>query len=508
MGDILNSTLRRSAGDPTDKNKPQKERMKEQPHPGLLAFMRVVEQSFDKATSQTGTQPKREGNKATPKNTSLRKLMEQQTRRRIQGGLDFSRDLFLLNQGQLDTLRDAPLSEVAMGLLEDINGLGMPMPADERYQSADILKTLKTTPDSPAGWTSWWLTQKNAHIGAHTARKEQNPEFPVLAAALRAFGLAALKHMPAYTGLANESNANPEAELKLTTVYGKARQILTLAQGLLINTEELAATPEGRVRLNDSPEEVARHLEAAGMPVERDMGTAGSDAEALKEALAGRTPDGVYTFVRHDGAVIWFPQSVKDAYAVTGIQSFQSRTRRSPREDQYDYLAGPAESHLISLTTVDHPLDNSMFRHHRELFTLAWATGRSPENLRRYLEGEDDTIQEDPPPEKCPEIRRCATGCAALQLDGEHNRPVTQDGTHRSCQYWQFLAAHGNMPLEIREAAAGKMVDDIVGWKKAKPKDKDATAPAPRTGHPEHSPDNRQAAEEKQPTASTQATMF
>ena len=235
------------------------------------------------------------------------------------------------------------------------------------------------------------------------------------------------------------------------------------------------------------------------------MGTARGNVEALKEALNGRTADDVCTFVRHDGAVIWFPKETKDSYAITGMQGYYTRNRRDQREDQNGYQAGPAESHLISLTTVDHPLDNTMFRHHRELFTLAWATGRTPETLRRYLNGEDSVIQDDPPAEKCPEIQRCATGCAALQLDGDHNRPVTQDGTHRSCRYWQFLNAHGNMPLEIREAAASRTVEAIVGRMKGKSKDTDSPAPTPAA-----TPRNGRASrsEEKQPAAATQGAMF
>ena len=183
--------------------------------------------------------------------------------------------------------------------------------------------------------------------------------------------------------------------------------------------------------------------------------------ESLREALNGRTADDVYTFVQHDGAVMWFPKETKDSYAIMGAQSYFSRNRREPREDQEEYQPGTAETHLIRLTTVDHPLDNAMSRQHRELFALARATGHTPENLRRYLEGEDSVIQDDPPPEKCPEIRRCATGCAALQLDGDHDRPVTQDGTHRSCQYWQFLASHGQLPTDAREAAATQAIRKI-----------------------------------------------
>ena len=245
--------------------------MIKQPHPGLLAFMRVVEESFERGTAQPETNSKNSGKKTAPKKPALKELMEEQTHRRIQNGVNFSRDLFLLNQGQLDTLREAPLSKAAMALLEDLNGLGMPMPADGRYETADMLKTLRTVPASPAGWTQWWLTQRTSHIGVHRTRKEDNREFPILADAVRTLGLTALAHIPAYSTVAEEFTAKKAEtipEVKLTSVYGGARQILALGERLLLSNEELTTTPDGHVKRGDSPERVAHYLKEASLNVE------------------------------------------------------------------------------------------------------------------------------------------------------------------------------------------------------------------------------------------------
>ena len=244
--------------------------MIKQQHPGLLAFMQVVEESFEKGTAPDETGSKRGRKKTSSKKPSLKELMEDQTHRLLLNGVNFKRDLFLLNQGQLDTLREAPLSKAAMTLVEDINGLWMPMPADGRYESEAMLSALRTVPGSPAGWTQWWMKHRTGHIGGYRNRDEANQEFPILKEAVRALGLAALPHIPAYTDLAGEfRNKKGDTNLKvnLTSVYGGAQQILTLGERLMLTKEELSATPEGRVNRGDSPEKVARQLKEAGLNV-------------------------------------------------------------------------------------------------------------------------------------------------------------------------------------------------------------------------------------------------
>ena len=112
----------------------------------------------------------------------------------------------------------------------------------------------------------------------------------------------------------------------------------------------------------------------------------------------------------------------------------------------------------MTLTVPEHPgaKDAPLNSPDEEASNIGFLNRVSPKDVREYLEGRSEETN-PPMPEPCPRAAECPSWCGHLQETGEFPFPLTHDGRHESCQYWQFLERHRDLrPAQRKHFRPGR----------------------------------------------------
>ena len=454
-------------------------------HPGLRRFLGIIEERF---TQKPSKQPGRTAKSKNGQTQTLRQVMEEHTKFVITEKIKPHQILFLLDEAQLNTLNQLPITQRAKDLAESLNGLAYIQV--HSHEAMQALKTIRTCPSSSEtespNWTEWWINERYNFIGVHRWNDQlKHDDERELRKIIVAMWRAAMPQMPTYQALAQ---ATPKAK-GLGEVMVAKEAVLSLADKMGVDQETLLETPADRVNPKDSPETILLYLQAGGLNLKRDMGTVTPDLKALKNDLQGRTTKEIRTLVDRNGSTVWYAKDIQNSHHLPVNHNHVTPPPQEPSEGRPPLTAGPNEKHLIMLTTIAHPQKGYMHGLNEEAFQIGWAAGHTPQAVESLLDNPLATEPSPiPTPEICPEAGICPALCAMHQRTGFSAHPLTPDWSHQSCRYWQFLTIHKDSPPAIREAVAGEIRDRIIGDFNKKPARRNAPEPALEWDEDEENP--------------------
>ena len=154
----------------------------------------------------------------------------------------------------------------------------------------------------------------------------------------------------------------------------------------------------------------------------------------------------------------------------------------------------------MTLTVPEHPgaKDQPLNSPDGEASNIGFLNRVSPQAVREYLEGRSE--EPNPPMgEPCPRAAECPSWCGRLQETGEFPFPLTHDGRHESCRYWQFLEKHKGLRPAQRSIFAQAAIDaELDTKKKRRPKQASAAQASPKAREkPQASPKAQEKPQEK-----------
>ena len=446
-------------------------------NPGIDRLLRIIREELD----PDGNPDQERGREARGKGLACD--MEEQTKSRLSQilGEHTRPGLFMLSAGQLRTLDRLEVSAGAKELVRSLCGLATD---HSRYAENQRLETIMTVPATPEGdrghteWGEWWLETRGRNLGIHRQEDGQGAETSLLNEMVRAMGSQAMPHIPSYRDIARAVKGRGEKP-RLSQVFIQAYGILKTASRMLSPHGARHETGPGRASPGDTPEDVARHLTEWGIEFLGDMGTAGTDLVRLKRNLGGRKTHEIRLRTLENGRSVWYPEDAQDTHHLPAAIQPYLQEECDPGLSRLP----EAEEMLVRETDPGHPKAH----HHRERDVQAghigWIAGNTPENVARFLNGEERTPVPPPPAEEtevCPKAEICPTWCGRLQRTQEAAHPVNDDWSHHSCGYWRFLRLNRNAQGNIREAAAEREVKRL--WKERNENWKRRTGQAPDQG--------------------------
>ena len=386
--------------------------------------------------------------------------------------------LFVLTQRQAATLEAL---ELPPELTEEVLSLNWLREEMDNYAVNDRLEIIATMPPSDEGkkpdWKKWWLDHAGSGIGVHRPQDHdplKDPLSEMLNQVISAMAQAAAPEIPNHGKMArymlefgvpeafsNRRTKPKNEKLDLTQVWIMGGKIRSLAWGIGITGQEHPA------RRPDSPEVLLAELKEQGTQVRQDMGTI-TGLEELRKTLQEANIEHTYANARSGQ---WHDRKAKEnhlldhrGYGNNGRNQILLPEGEEPGEEPEE-IRTQAEWDLMTLTVPENPGAkdaplNRIFgiNPDEEASNIGFLNRVSPKDVREYLQGNSE--EPNPPmPEPCPRAAECPSWCGHLQKTGEFPFPLTHDGRHESCQYWQFLERHRDLRPAQRKIFAQAAID-------------------------------------------------
>ena len=378
-------------------------------------------------------------------------------------------DLFVLTARQAATLRSLGLPPEVPEQVLSLNWLKQD-PA--QYAVNERLETIAAMPPAPENgrpdWRRWWMDNANSHIGIHRPQDhdaQKDPASEMLNQVISAMAQAAEPEIPNHGEMArhmlefgvpdafsNRPVRPKNKKLDLTQVWIIGARIRDLAWRMGITGREHAG------RRPDGPESMLAELKEWGIAVRQDMGAI-TGLEELRKTLREANIREVYANARSGR---WHDRRASENYMLDhrgyrnrGLNQICLREADDPEE-----LRTQAEWDLMTLTVPEHPgtEDETIHSTDTAASNIGFLNRVSPKAVREYLEGRSEDPN-PPMPGPCPRAAECPSWCGRLQETGEFPFPLTHDGGHESCRYWQFLERHVGLKPTQREVFAQAAVD-------------------------------------------------
>ena len=360
--------------------------------------------------------------------------------------------LFVLTERQTATLEAL---ELPPELTEEVLSLNWLREEISNYAVNDRLEIIATIPPSDEGkkpdWNKWWMDHAGSNIGVHRPQDHdplKDPLSEMLNQVISAMAQAAAPEIPNHGKMARhmlefgvlEAFSNRRTKLKnekldLTQVWIMGGKIRSLAWGIGITGQEHPA------RRPDSPEELLAELEEQGTQVRQDMGTI-TGLEELRKTLRKANIKHTYANARSGQ---WHDRKARENHLLDH-RGYGNNSRNQILLPEGEEIRTQPEWNLMTLTMPEHPgtKDALLNSPDEEASNIGFLNRVSPKDVREYLEGRSEELN-PPMPEPCPRAAECPSWCGRLQETGEFPFPLTYDGRHESCQYWQFMERHGDL---------------------------------------------------------------
>ena len=460
---------------------------------GIEYLTALIRTQFDPDAAEPplpGTKTSQKSNK--PRTLpELRQQMAQQLAEKIrQEFRPGVASLFVLTERQAATLKALALPPELTEEVLSLNWL-----REEPWNHAVIgrLETIATMPPSDEGkkpdWKKWWMDHASSRIGVHRPQDHdplKDPVSEMLNQVISAMAQAAAPEIPNHGKMArhilgfgvpdalNNKRAKPKnKKLDLTQVWIMGATIRSLAWRMGITGQEHAA------QRPDSPEELMAELEEQGTQVRQDMGTI-TGLEELRKTLREANIEHTYANARSGQ---WHDRKAKENYLLDHRGYENSRRHQICLREGEDpgEIRTQAEWDLMDLTVPEHPgaEDEPIHSPDAAASNIGFLNRVSPKAVREYLEGRSE--EPNPPmPESCPRAAECPSWCGRLQETGEFPFPLTHDGRHESCRYWQFLERHTGLRPAQRNIFAQAAIDaELDRKKKRRPEQASAAQASP-----------------------------
>ena len=500
---------------------------------GIEYLTALVRAQFDPDAAEPplpGDKTKQQSNK--PRTIpQLRQKMAQRLAEKIRKEFQPSSigSLFVLTQRQAATLKAL---ELPPELTEEVLSLNWLREEMDNYAVNDRLGIIATMPPSDEGkkpdWNKWWMDHAGSGIGIHRPQDHdplKDPLSEMLNQVISAMAQTALAEIPNHGKMArymlefgvsdsySDSRTIPKnKKLDLTQVWIMGGKIRSLAWEIGITGQEHPA------RRPDSPEDLLAELEEQGTQVRQDMGTI-TGLEELRKTLQGADIERTYANARSGQ---WHDRKANENHLLDH-RGYGKNGRNQilipegeEAEGEPEEIRTQAEWHLMTLTVPEHPgaKDQAFNSPDGEASNIGFLNRVSPQAVREYLEGRSE--EPNPPMgEPCPRAAECPSWCGHLQETGKFPFPLTHDGRHESCRYWQFLEKHKGLRPAQRSIFAQATIDAELGnKKKRKPKQETSAAQASAAqARPKvrEKPQARPKAQEKpqeKPQETQQAALF
>ena len=482
---------------------------------GIEYLTALIQAQYDPDAAEPplpGTKTKQKSNKPSTF-PELRQQMAQRLaekiRKEFRPGMA---SLFVLTERQAATLEAL---ELPPELTEKVLSLNWLREEPSHHAMNDRLETIATMPPPSEGkkpdWKKWWIDHASSRIGVHRPQDHdplKDPISEMLNQVISAMAQAAAPEIPNHgemachmlefgvPGTLSNRRARPKNEkLDLTQVWIMGEKIRSLAWRMGITGQEHPA------RRPDSPEALLAELEEQGTHVRQDMGTI-TGLEELRKTLQGANIEHTYANARSGQ---WHDRKANENYLLdhrgydnSGCNQTCLREGEEPEE-----IMTQEEWDLMTFTVPEHPgAENEPIRStDAAASSIGFLNQISPKAVREYLEGRSE--EPNPPTgEPCPRAAECPSWCGRLQETGEFPFPLTHDGWHESCQYWQFLERHGDVrPAQRKIFAQAAINAALDGMKK-----RGARQASAAEAEPEPAEDEAEARE--RPQATQQPTLF
>ena len=462
---------------------------------GIEYLTALVRAQFDPDAAEPplpGTKTNQKSNK--PRTIpELRQQMAQRLaekiRKEFQPGLA---SLFVLTERQAATLEGL---ELPPELTEEVLSLNWLREEMDNYAVNDRLEIITTMPPSDEGkkpdWNKWWMNHAGSGIGVHRPQDHdplKDPLSEMLNQVISAMAQAAAPEIPNHGDMARHmlEFGVPEAfskrrtrpkndKLDLTQVWIMGGKIRSLAWGIGITGQEHPA------RRPDSPEELLAEIEEQGTQVRQDMGTI-TGLEELRKTLREANIEHTYANARSGQ---WHDRKARESHLLDH-RGYGNNSRNQicipegeEAGEEPEEIRTQAEWNLMTLTVPEHPgaKDAPLNSPDEEASNIGFLNRLSPKDVREYLEGRSE--EPNPPmPEPCPRAAECPSWCGRLQETGEFPFPLTHDGRHESCQYWQFMERHRDLRPAQRKIFAQAAIDAELDRKKKQRSEQSSAAQA------------------------------
>ena len=403
----------------------------------------------------------------TPSFEHLRQAMQSETQSYLETVTrELKRELFILTPSQFRTLQSIDLPPTLIESVASLNFLKLrtaPYPVQDRLSTIAALPPTPQEEHATPDWTTWWCDQRQTRIGVHRPQDHDPQQDPVshdLNRVIAHMAEAAVPHLPTPPQIAQHINNHaprtrktPSAQTQLSAVYTAAFDIHHLARRLSLPKDQLTVLCAG------DPETMTRTLREHGLNIDQDIGTV-TTLEALKSLLSGRGTKQLRISIP---TRIWHRTDVQDSYKITPTDNVYSTGMTNShilRDAENTGSRSHTEWRLMSLTTPKVPLHShttpTPHSPDPQASELAFLTGTTPNAASGYLHDLTDSPLPSQDLGQCPLISQCPSVCAQLQATGKFAFPLTPDGRHQSCHYWQFLQVHLNSPPPFRESAAAQ----------------------------------------------------
>ena len=483
---------------------------------GIEYLTALIRAQFDPDAAEPplpGTKTKQKSNE--PRTIpELRQQMAQRLAEKIreefQPGLA---SLFVLTEKQAATLEAL---ELPLELTEEVLSLNWLREEMSNYAVNGRLEIIATMPPSDEGkkpdWNKWWMNHAGSNIGVHRPQDHdplKDPLSEMLNQVISAMARAAAPEIPNHGKMArhmlefgvadafsNRRTKPKNKKLDLTQVWIMGEKIRSLAWLIGITGQEHPA------RRPDSPEELMAELKEQGTQVRQDMGTI-TGLEELRKTLREANIEHTYANARSGQ---WHDQKAKENHLLDhrGYGKDSRNQIRFLEGKEPEEIRTQAEWDLMIFTVPEHPgaKDQPLFSPDGEASNIGFLNRVSPKAVREYLEGRSE--EPNPPTgEPCPRAAECPSWCGRLQETGEFPFPLTHDGRHESCRYWQFLERHTGLRPAQRGIFAQAAIDaELDRKKKRKPAQADAAQASPKVQERLHaSPEARENPQETQQAA-------
>ena len=450
---------------------------------GIEYLTALIRAQFDPDAAEPplpGTKTKQKSNE--PRTIpELRQQMAQRLAEKIreefQPGLA---SLFVLTKRQATTLEAL---ELPPELTEEVLSLNWLREEMSNYAVNGRLEIITTMPPSDEGkkpdWNKWWMDHAGSNIGVHRPQDHdplKDPLSEMLNQVISAMARAAVPEIPNHGKMArhmlefgvadafsNRRTKPKNEKLDLTQVWIMGGKIRSLAWLIGITGQEHPA------RRPDSPEELMAELEEQGTQVRQDMGTI-TGLEELRKTLREANIEHTYANARSGQ---WHDSKARENYLLDH-RGYGNNGRNQillPEGEEAGEEAGEirtqAEWNLMTLTVPKHPgaEDQPLLSPDGEASNIGFLNRVSPKDVREYLEGRSE--EPNPPTgEPCPRAAECPSWCGRLQETGEFPFPLTHDGRHESCRYWQFMERHTGLRPAQRNIFAQAAIDAELDRKK------------------------------------------
>ena len=480
---------------------------------GIQYLTALVRAQFDPDAAE----PPLPGNKTNQKSNEprtipeLRQQMAQRLAKKIREEFRPGvASLFVLTERQTATLEAL---ELPPELTEEVLSLNWLREEISNYAVNDRLEIIATIPPSDEGkkpdWNKWWMDHAGSNIGVHRPQDHdplKDPLSEMLNQVISAMAQAAAPEIPSHGKMARhmlefgvlEAFSNRRTKLKnekldLTQVWIMGGKIRSLAWGIGITGQEHPA------RRPDSPEELLAELEEQGTQVRQDMGTI-TGLEELRKTLRKANIKHTYANARSGQ---WHDRKARENHLLDH-RGYGNNSRNQILLPEGEEIRTQPEWNLMTLTMPEHPgaKDALLNSPDEEASNIGFLNRVSPKDVREYLEGRSEELN-PPMPEPCPRAAECPSWCGRLQETGEFPFPLTYDGRHESCQYWQFMERHGDLgPTQRKIFAQAAIYAELDRKRKQRSEQSSAARPEPAGDETkEEKPEVREKPQETQQPA-------